>query len=123
MKSKFIKSSVLLPIAIGMLFGTMLFWIGYTQDGPGACVIGLDLAFGLLMLAFCNAGIIEKGFLTPILLFCYGAEVVFLSIILFFDGEFEDLPHLFFAGLALGILMLVIGTLSFRRRKECKKYE
>lgn len=118
MTVKFTKLSVLLPIAIGIVFGAMLFVVGYTQDGPGACVVGIALTFGLTLLGISNAGVIKKGYLAPILLLCYGAGITFLSVLLFFDGEFEGFQHMFFVGLALGIILLVVGAILFCKHKK-----
>jgi LPXTG-motif cell wall-anchored protein len=118
MKVKFTKLSVLLPITIGILLGAAFFWLGSSEDAPGACAIGLALAFGLSMLGVRNAGVIKKGLLAPILLFCYAIAGVFLDFVLLFDHEFEDNPGMVFIGLALGVIMIAVGVIILRRRKK-----
>lgn len=51
MSIKFTKLSVLLPAIIGVLLGAAFFALGYTQGAPGACAMGLVLAFGCAMRA------------------------------------------------------------------------
>ncbi|GHU71796.1 hypothetical protein FACS1894184_19040 [Clostridia bacterium] len=58
---KITKPSVLLPIAIGILLGAAFFWLGLSADAPGACAIGIALAFGLIMLKIRNAGFFIGG--------------------------------------------------------------
>jgi hypothetical protein len=114
----FTKISVLLPIIGGILVGAAFFALGYTQDAPGACAIGIALAFGFIMLGVRNTGVIKRGFLTPILLFCYAVGGIFLDFVLLFDHEFEDKPWLVFVGLALGAVMIAVGVVMLRRRKH-----
>jgi LPXTG-motif cell wall-anchored protein len=118
MEVRFTKLSVLLPIIIGILLGSMFFWLGSSEDAPGACAFGLALAFGLAMLGIRNAGVIKKGFLAPILLFCYAIASIFLDFVLLIDHEFEKNPGIVFIGLALGVIMIVVGVIMLRRRKK-----
>lgn len=111
---KFLKPRTLLPILVGTAAGAVLFVFGYSQDAPGLCLIGLSVAFVLIMWGIYNAGIIKKGSLAPILLFCFGAGGIILSIVLLLDGEFEALPGLAFVGVALGIALVVIGAIRLK---------
>lgn len=121
MTVKFSKLSALLPIVIGVLFGAGLFVLGYTQDSPGMCAVGLAFAFGFIMLGVRNAGVFKKGLFVPLMLFCYAAGIILLDLVLFFDREFEDNPGLVFIGLALGVIMIVAGIILLRRRKKHKE--
>jgi LPXTG-motif cell wall-anchored protein len=76
------------------------------------------LAFGLAMLGVRNAGVIKKGLLAPILLFCYTIAGIFLDFVLLFDHEFKYNPGVAFIGLALGVIMIAIGVIMLRRRKK-----
>ncbi|GHU72728.1 hypothetical protein FACS1894184_20630 [Clostridia bacterium] len=117
---KFTKVSVLLPIAIGMLLGAVFFWLGLSADAPGACVIGLALAFGLSMLGVHNADVIKKGLLAPTVLFCYALGVTILNISLILNGELEEYPNMAYIGFLLGGAMLSVGVflLSLRRKRQ-----
>lgn len=79
------------------------------------CLIGLSAAFVLVMWGIHNAGVIKKGLLAPIFLFCFGAGAILLSIVLLLDGEFEQLPGLAFIGVALGVALIVLGMVSLRK--------
>ncbi|GHU57487.1 hypothetical protein AGMMS49975_23160 [Clostridia bacterium] len=121
MPAKFVKLSVLFPIIVGILLGSAFFVLGYTQDAPGACAIGLALAFGLTMLGIRNAGIIKRGLLAPLLLFCYATATIILDFALLFDNEFGDSPDMVFIGLALGAIMIAVGVIVLRLRKKRTK--
>lgn len=114
---KLIKPSALLLIVTGVAVGALLLVFGYAADAPGMCLIGLSLAFLLIMRGVYNAGIIKKGFLAPILLFCFGAGAVALSIALLVNGEFEDSPWLALVGVALGALLIVLGGIQLRKTR------
>jgi hypothetical protein len=116
MTTKIMKLSVLLPIVTGSFLGAMLFWVGYSEDGPGACVVGLAVFFGLIMLSLRNAGLVKSGFLAPILLFCYAAGIAVLDVRLYLEGEFDSVKILA-AVIIVAAVMRVIGVfLLFRRR-------
>lgn len=46
---KFIKPVTLFPILIGAAVGALLFMLGYSEDAPGVCLIGLSATFLLIM--------------------------------------------------------------------------
>ena len=112
---KYVKSRTVLPILIGIIIGVTLFWVGYAEDAPGMCLIGLAAAFLLIMRGVHNTGAVRKGLLTPIILFCFGVGGIFLSVVLLLDGEFEDSPELALIGIAFGIVLIVTG--AFRLKK------
>lgn len=118
MSAKFAELSVFMPMIIGILLGAAFFALGYTQDAPGVCAIGLAFTFGLSMLGVRNAGIIKKGLLAPLLLFCYATAGIFLDFVLLFDHEFDDNPGMVFIGLALGAIMIVVGVILLHLRKK-----
>jgi LPXTG-motif cell wall-anchored protein len=118
MKTKLVKPSVLMPIIIGIVLGEAGFILGSSEDAPGVVAMGLALAFGLCMLGIRNAGVIKKGLLAPILLFCYAIAGIILDFVLLFDHEFEDKPWLVFIGLALSAIMIAVGVLLLYRRKK-----
>ncbi len=115
--NKFLKPAVLLPILIGAAVGIWLFVLGAVADAPGLSLIGLTAAFLLIMWGIRNAGMIKKGFFLPILLFCFGAGGIVLSVVLLLDGEFEDSPGLALIGIALGIALIIAGAIRLRKVK------
>ena len=119
---KLTKLATLLPILIGIAVGTVLFIFGYSEDAPGMCLVGLSVAFVLIMWGVYNAGMIKKGFLAPILLFCFGAGGIILSIVLLLDGEFENSPWLALVGVALGIALISTGAMRLRQVNTKNKY-
>lgn len=114
---KFAKPVTLLPILIGVAVGALLYMLGDADDAPGLSLVGLVAAFLLIMWGVYNAGVIKKGFLAPILLLCFGAGGILLSVVLLLDGEFEETPGIAFIGAALGVALIVIGTIRFRKAK------
>lgn len=117
---KFVKPATLLPILIGVAVGALLFILGDADDAPGLSLIGLVVAFLLIMWGIYNAGAIKKGLLAPILLFCFGAGGILLSVALLLDGEFEESPGMALIGIALGVVLIVIGTIRLRKAKLSK---
>lgn len=115
---RFAKLSALLPIIIGLIIGVTLFILGDMDDAPGLSLIGLVAAFCLIMLGINNAGVINKGFLVPILLLCFGAGGILVSIVLLFDGEFEENPGMAFIGVALGVALIFVGAVMIRRKRQ-----
>lgn len=118
--NKLLKTATLIPICVGVIIGALLFTVGYFEDAPGMCLLGLSATFVLSMWGLSNAGAIKKGFLAPILLLCFGAGGILLSIVLLLDGEFEELPGLAFVGVALGAILIIIGTIRLRKVKGKK---
>lgn len=113
---RLIKVSTLLPAVIGLIIGVVLFWLGDMDDAPGLSLIGLVIAFCLIMWGIYNAGVIKKGFLASILLLCFGVGIIIVSALLLFDGEFEDNPGIAFLAIAVGIVLIGIGMLIVRKR-------
>jgi peptidoglycan/LPS O-acetylase OafA/YrhL len=118
---RFAKLSVLLPIVIGLITGAVLFWLGSIDDAPGLSLIGLATAFFLIMCGIYNAGVIKKGFLVPTLLLSFGAGGIFVSVLLLFDGEFEDNPGMALIGVALGLVLICFGAIMARKRHGKKQ--
>lgn len=116
-KNQLLKPVTLLPILIGVATGAMLFWIGYAEDAPGMCVLGLAIAFVLILLGIRNAGIVKKEYFLPIILLCFGLGGIVLSIVLLLDGEFGESPGLAAIGIALGVAMICMAILLLRKRK------
>ena len=117
---RFVKLSTLLPLIAGVIIGTVLFWLGDMDDSPGLGLIGLASAFCLIMWGIYNAGVIKKEYFSAILLLCFGAGIILVSIILLFDGEFENHPGIAFLPVALGIVMIIFGTVMIRKRRGNK---
>lgn len=114
---KLITPAALTPMIAGVAIGALLFAFGYSQDAPGMCLIGLSIAFVLVMWGIYRAGLIKKGFLSPIFLFCFGAGGIVLSIMLLLDGELEDSPGLALVGVAIGIVLIVLGAVRLRKAR------
>ncbi|GHU78593.1 hypothetical protein FACS1894188_13570 [Clostridia bacterium] len=118
MTIKFTKLSVLLPTAIGLLLDAAFFTLGYTQDAPGVCAIGIALAFGFSMLGVSNAGVIKKGLFAPTLLFCYALGVTILNTSLLLNGEFEEYPGFAVIGFVLGAIQIAVGAALLHGREK-----
>lgn len=114
---KFAKPVTLLPILIGVAVGALLFMLGDADDAPGLSLVGLATAFLLIMWGVYNSGVIKKGLLEPVLLFCFGAGGILLSVVLLLDGEFEKSPGMAFIGVVLGVALIVIGMIRLRKMK------
>lgn len=115
--NKFVKPVTLLPILIGIAVGALLCILGDADDAPGLSLIGLVAAFLLIMWGVYNTGVIKKGFLSPIFLFCFGVGGISLSIALLLDGEFQESPGMALVGVTLGVALIVVGTIRLRKAK------
>ena len=117
----FLKISVILPVVAGIIIGTVLFLLGEAEDAPGLCLIGLIIAFLLLMLGAYNAGFVNKRQVSCILPFCFGAGGIFLSVVLQLDGELKETPAVFYIGLLLGVLLIGLGLFNLMKYRRSKK--
>lgn len=115
---KFLKTSVILPIIIGLVTGAALFVMGEIQDAPGLCLLGIVDAFLLTVKGLHTTGIIPKGVLLPSVLICFGAGGIVLSVVLLLDGEFGDSPEFAFIGAGIGILLIIAGAAGLIKRKK-----
>lgn len=114
---RFIQPTTLLPIVIGVAVGVVLFMLGDADDAPGLSLIGFIAAFLLIMWGIYNTGVMKKGFLAPTLLLCFGAGGAILSLVLLLDGEFEESPGMALIGVALGVVLIVMGIIRWRKAK------
>ena len=117
----FLRISVILPAVTGIIIGTVLFLLGEAEDAPGLCLIGLIIAFLLLMSGAYNAGLVNKGQVSCILPFCFGAGGLFLSVVLQFDGELDETPAVFYIGLLLGVLLISLGFFNLMKYRRSMK--
>ncbi len=117
---RFVRPAVIIPILIGAAGAIALFMLGDAADAPGVSVIGLAAGFLLIMWGVYNAGVIKKGFLAPIILFCYGAGGIIISVAMLFDGEFEESPGIALIGVALGVLLIIIGAIKLKKARAQK---
>lgn len=109
---KWMNTPTLLPILGGIAIGTVLFLLGDANDAPGLSLIGLAVAFMLIMWGMYHGGVIKQGFLVPILGLCFGGGGILVSLVLLLDGEFEESPGMALIGVALGMVFIVIGALK-----------
>lgn len=112
---RLLSTRTLFPILAGVSAGAILFMLGAAEDAPGLSLIGLIAAFLLIMWGVNNMGVIKNGFLAPVILFCFGAGGILLSIALLLDGEFEGSPGLALIGVALGGVLIVTGIIKLRK--------
>ncbi len=117
---QFIRPKVLAPILAGLAVAALLFFLGNAQDAPGLSLIGFVAGFLLILWGIYNAGVLKKEFILPLLLLCFGPGGVTLSIALLLDGEFGDATWLGYTGIALGVLLLVLGIITASKRKGKK---
>jgi hypothetical protein len=115
MKSNILKSSVILPTAIGVIAGGLMFALGMAADAPGMSLIGLIVAFLLFVLSARNSGIVPKGYLLYVVFMCFGLGAVLLSVGWFVDSEFDNTPQFPISALCLGVVLLCVGLLGLRK--------
>lgn len=113
-----LKPKVILPIIAGLLIGAAFFAVGYSEDAPGMCVLGISAAFLLILVGIHGTGKVKAKILASIAFLCFGAGSVFLSVVLLQGGEFEDKPWIAAIGAAIGIALLTAGVRKFRKTKE-----
>ena len=118
---KIFKLSVILPVVIGIIIGTALFLLGEADEAPGLCLIGIIIAFLLIMLGAYKAGIVNKGQIAFILPLCFGMGAVILSIVLQLDGELTETPFVFYIGLLTGAVLICIGVINLIKYIKLKK--
>lgn len=112
---KLLAPAAWVPMLAGIAIGALLFAFGYTEDAPGMCLLGLSIAFVLALWGLYRAGLVKRGLLSPILLSCFGAGGVLLSIVLLLDGEFEDSPGLALLGMAVGAALIALGAVRVKK--------
>lgn len=115
---RFLKLAVLLPIAIGVIVGTMLVILGGMVDPPGLRGMGIMIGLCLVTWGIYNTGIIKKGMGRSVLLICFGVGIMLFSIVLLLEGEFEESPGLALIGVALGLILISVGIIGIRRFVE-----
>ena len=119
---RFGKPTALIPILAGAAIAILSFMLGKAYDAPGLAALGLAAGFLLAMWGIGKTGLIKKGFLVPILLFCFGAGAagtIVLSVVLPLDGEFGESPGMALAGAAIGAVLIATGlALEMRVGKE-----
>lgn len=118
-----LRWTVVLPILTGIAIGGLLFAVGALEDAPGMCAIGLSIGFVLIMLGINNTGIIKKGLLAPILLFCFGTFAVLLTTALLLDKEFGNRPWLSLIGYAVAFALLLSGTHQLKAFHKAKQQQ
>jgi len=106
----------ILLIAAGVIIGLVLFLMGEADDAPGLCLIGLMIAFILIMRGIYFANVIRKGLHIPIVLFVFGAVGLILPIILFLDGEIRILSVTTVLGNLFGLVFISFGIILLRRK-------
>ena len=114
----YMKPSVVLPVIIGLIIGTALFLLGEADDAPGLCLIGLIVAFLLILRGIYNLGAIKKSTLTYLLPLCFGGGCLVMSILLQLEGELAEIPSLFFIGVLLGAVLIYIGVIKLIKSRE-----
>jgi len=109
-----LKPAVLIPIIAGILIGGVLFTLGDYDDAPGLSAIGLTVGFVLIMIGVNKTGIIKKGWLLPIILFCLGAFITLLTTSILIEGEFEDKPWMSLIGFSVAAVLVLVGMLRVK---------
>lgn len=101
-------------ILSGILIGICLFLLGAMDDAPGLCLIGLTLAFLLMMRGIYHAGIIRRGYHIPIVLLAFGFVGLLLPIVLLLDGEITGRSPILILGAPAGIAMLAFAVIRLK---------
>jgi len=104
-----------LPALVGIILGSLMFWVGDVSDAPGFNLMGLALMFMLVMASLRLLDVVEKGQVLPIVSAVFGLGILILSIRLQVEGEFGSSLY----PVAIGILTgLVLSGFSFYRMKK-----
>ncbi len=119
MKS-FIKPSVIIPVLLGVAVAALLLTLGHADDAPGLGGIGVIAGFLLIMRGVHNANVVRRGFLLPFILLCFGVGGILLSVVLLLDGELEEWPWFAPVGIAIGVVLIVIGAMKLRGRGKAR---
>ena len=73
MDKSWMKPSVVLSVFGGIFLDVVLFILGEADDAPGLCLIGLVVAFLLILLGIYRAGAVKKSTLAYFLPLCFGS--------------------------------------------------
>jgi hypothetical protein len=106
---KFLQPKVIVRVVAGIVVGALLFAFGAMDDAPGMSAIGLSVGFILIMFGVNKSGVIKKGWLAPILLFCFAVFIGVINTAILLDGEFEDKPWLSAIGYGIVAVFVVVG--------------
>ena len=118
---RYLNFSVLMPIISGIIIGAALFVLGAMEDAPGLSLIGIIIAFLLILWGVCKAGIISKGQYMNIVPLFFGVIFLVMSVVLKFDGELDEAPDSFFIGLLIGAALLGFGIYKWISDRHSKK--
>ena len=118
---RYLNFSVLVPVISGVIIGMALFVLGAMDDAPGACLMGICVAFLLILWGICKAGVINNGQYAYIVLLFFGVVFLVMSVVLKFDGELDEAPNSFFIGLSLGAVLLGFGLFRWIKGRQSKK--
>lgn len=114
---------ILLPIILGVTFGLVLFTLGNAEDAPGLSLIGIVVAFLLIMRGIYHAKIMQKGYHIPIILLVFGIGGIVFPFILLLDGEIELFSIIFIMGIIIGIVLTAFAVICLIRLKNKEKIE
>ena len=113
----YLKSSILFPGFLGVVIGITLFILGAMDDSPGLSAIGLILGTGLIFIGVHNMGKINENIKTGVILpLFYGITGFIGFVVLYFDNEFREFPQLFFIGITVCMVLIVIGMIILEKQ-------
>ena len=118
---RFLKFSVIMPVISGIIICAALFALGASEDAPGVILMGICIAFLLILWGVYKAGIISKGQYMYIVPLFFGVVFLVMSVVLKLDGELDEAPNSFFIGLLTGVALLGFGIYKCVNCRYSKK--
>ena len=110
-----------MPVISGIIIGAALFVLGAMEDAPGLSLLGIIIAFLLILWGVCKAGIISKAQYMYIVPLFFGVVFLVMSVVLKLDGELDEAPNSFFIGLLTGVALLGFGIYKCVNCRYSKK--
>jgi hypothetical protein len=110
-----LQPKIILFFVLGIAVGTFFLWFGLGAEAPGVCLIGLMTAFLLIMRGIYHGKIMRKGHHLPFILFVFAMIGFLLPFSLYLNQEIEFLSKTTAISWGIGIAMIIISILLFRK--------
>jgi hypothetical protein len=116
---QFFKPNIIIPILVGIIFGSVLFFWGGIDDSPGLSLVAVILCIGLLYFGIHNANKINQNvkpsIILPLLIGLVGIICVSQYLI---AGIYDEPPGLILIGIILSLILLSVGLINIKRTNK-----
>lgn len=114
-----LKPGVVLPVFLGLIMGSVLFFWGEVDDAPGLCLIGIVICIGLMFIGIKNANKINKKIKPIIVLPIFFGTVGMAPLIHYLTGGiYNEPPGLIMGGLLVCAGLITTGMINIFKTKK-----